>query len=120
MSGLALNHELTARGGRLVSRTQTAACYRLYLLPGGPPQRPGLVRVNEDGAAIELEVWTLPATMVGDFIAGIPAPLGIGRVALADGTAVAGFVCEAYAVRDALDITVHKGWRGFLENGKAV
>ena len=117
MSELALNHELTARGGRLISRTRTAACYRLYLLPGGPPQRPGLLRVNEDGAAIELEVWTLPAALVGDFIAGIPAPLGIGRVALADGTAVAGFVCEAYAVRDALDITVHSGWRGFLENG---
>ena len=117
MSGLALNHELTTRGARLVSRTQTAASYRLYRLPGGPPQRPGLVRVNENGAVIELEVWALPVSVVGDFIAGIPAPLGIGRVALTDGTAVAGFVCEAYAVRDALDITEHKGWRGFLKNG---
>ncbi len=115
MSGLALNHELTSRGGRLLSRTQTASCYRLYRLRGGSPRRPGLVRVSEDGAAIEVEVWTLPVTAVGDFIAGIPAPLGIGRVALAAGTEVAGFVCEAYAVRDALDITAHKGWRGFLE-----
>lgn len=117
MSGLTLNHELTTRGGRLISRTQTAACYRLYRLPGGPPQRPGLVRVNENGAAIELEVWALSATKIGEFIAGIPAPLSIGRVALADGTAVAGFVCEAYAARDALDITAHKGWRGYLKNG---
>jgi allophanate hydrolase len=119
MSGLALNHELTVRSARLLSRTHTAACYRLYLLPGGPPQRPGLVRVTEGGAAIEVEVWALPVAMVGDFIAGIPAPLGIGRVALADGTEVSGFVCEGYVVHDALDITVHNGWRGFLKNGRA-
>ncbi len=59
----------------------------------------------------------MPKEAVGDFIAGIPAPLGIGRVALADGTEVAGFVCEAYAVRDALDITAHKGWRSFRSLG---
>lgn len=115
MSGLALNHQLTSRGGQLLLRTQTAGCYRLYLLPGGPPQRPGLVRVNESGAAIELEVWALPAAAVGDFVAAIPTPLGIGRVELADGSNVAGFVCEAYAAQEARDITAYLGWRNFLK-----
>ena len=31
----------------------------------------------------------------GSFVAGIPAPLGIGTVELADGSQVQGFVCEA-------------------------
>ena len=49
-----------------------------------------MVRVSEGGAAIELEVWELPAREFGSFVAGIPAPLGIGTVELADGTSVPG------------------------------
>ena len=113
MSGLPLNAQLTSRGGRLVSRTRSAACYRLYALPGGPPQRPGMVR-GDSGAAIELEVWELPAREFGSFVAGIPAPLGIGTVLLEDGSSVQGFVCEAHATRDATDITAHGGWRAWL------
>lgn len=114
MSGLPLNGELTSRGGRLLMRGRTAPCYRLYALPGGPPVRPGLVRVDGDGAAIELEVWSLPRWAVGGFMAGIPAPLAIGRVQLEDGTAVAGFVCEAYAAAAAEDVTALGGWRAYL------
>ena len=117
MSGLPLNHELTARGGRLLSRTTTSADYRLYLLPGGPPQRPGLVRVDGGGAMIEVEVWALPAAQVGSFMAGIPAPLAIGRVQLADGAWTSGFVCEGYALAAAREVTALRGWRAFL-NGK--
>jgi len=115
MSGLPLNHELTGRGGRLLSRTTTSADYRLYVLPGGPPQRPGLVRVDDGGAAIELEVWALPAAQVGGFMAGIPAPLAIGRVQLDDGTWTSGFLCEGYAVAAARDVTALGGWRAFLD-----
>lgn len=90
--------------------------YRLYALPGGPPYRPGLVRTAEgDGDAIEVEVWDLPKTAVGTFLEGIPAPLGIGRVQLDDGTAPPGFLCEATAVRGATDITALDGWRAYLE-----
>jgi len=44
LSGLPLNSQLTSRGARLVSRTRTAPCYRLYALPGTVPPRPGMVR----------------------------------------------------------------------------
>jgi len=114
LSGLPLNGQLTQRGARLVQSTQSAACYKLYALPGGPPYRPGMVRVDEGGAAIELEVWELPATAFGSFVAGIPAPLGIGTVELADGSAVLGFVCEALATQNAKDITHLGGWRAYL------
>ena len=44
----------------------------------------------------------------------MPAPLAIGRVALADGTEVSGFLCEPIALADAVEITPHGGWRAYL------
>jgi allophanate hydrolase len=113
MQGLPLNAELAERRGRLVTRTRTAPCYRLYVLPGGPPRRPGLVR-SEDGAAIEVEVWDLPLAAFGGFVQGVPAPLAIGTLTLGDGSMIKGFLAEAHATRDALDITRFGSWRGFL------
>ena len=68
----------------VVTTTTSSPDYKLYALPGEPPHRPGLVRVerNEQGAAIEVEVWELPAREFGSFVAGIPAPLGIGTITL--------------------------------------
>jgi allophanate hydrolase len=74
--------------------------------------------VNAGGAAIELELWALPTEAYGLFVAGIPAPLGIGWVELADGRRIQGFVCEAYAVENARDISASGGWRRYLETSK--
>jgi allophanate hydrolase len=116
MSGLPLNHQLTDLYARLERATETAPVYRLYALPGGPPQRPGLVRVNQGGAAIHLEIWQLPHHRLGEFVAQIPAPLGIGTIELADGSTVQGFVCESYATASARDITSFGGWRAYLKS----
>ena len=113
MQGLPLNHELTARGARFLERTRTAPGYRLYALAGFDPPRPGLVR-DATGDAIEVEVWRLPITEVGAFLAGVPAPLAIGSVALDGGRSVKGFLCEAAALAGATDITAHGGWRAWL------
>jgi allophanate hydrolase len=115
LSGLPLNHQLTDRGGQLVGATRTAPRYRLYALPGGPPHRPGLIRDPEGGAAIEVEVWHLPLEQVGGFLAGIPAPLGLGSVELADGSWEKGFICEGYATAGAEDITHLGGWRAYRQ-----
>ena len=115
MDGLPLNGQLRSRGARLLQRTRSAPCYRLYALSGGPPHRPGMVRVAPGlGASIELEVWELPLAAYGSFVAGIPAPLGIGMVQLENGVSVQGFVCEALATSDARDITAFGGWRSYL------
>lgn len=113
MEGLPLNHQLTARGASLARRARTAPHYRLYALPGGPIERPGLVR-GEGGASIEVEVWNLSLSQFGSFVAQIPAPLGIGKILLDDGEEVAGFLCESYAVAAARDITALGGWRAYL------
>ena len=120
LAGLPLNHQLTDRGAHLVARTRSSADYKLYALPGGPPHRPGMVRVpaGENGALIEVEVWEMAAREFGSFVAGIPAPLGIGTITLANGEQVQGFVCEQYAVKDAVDITRFGGWRAYLQQGK--
>ncbi len=117
LEGLPLNHQLTARGAHLVARTKSSADYKLYALPGGPPYRPGMVRVpaGENGNAIDVEVWEMAALEFGSFVAGIPAPLGIGTITLADGGQVLGFVCEQYAVAEAEDITRFGGWRAYLK-----
>jgi allophanate hydrolase len=114
MSGLPLNHELTARGARFLRAAKTAPCYRLYSLPGGPPARPGLLRDDNAGSTVELEVWALPAARFGDFLRGIPAPLGIGTLRLEGGEEVKGFLCEAGATRRAEEVTAFGGWRAFL------
>lgn len=115
MQGLPLNHQLRDRGGYLLERTRTAARYRLFALPGGPPYRPGMIRVAEDGAGIDLEIWALPTEHIGSFIALIPTPLGIGKVELDGGGWVSGFICEGFAAEGATDITAYGGWRDYLK-----
>jgi allophanate hydrolase len=114
MEGLPLNQQLTSRNATLLTRTRTAPKYKFYALPGGPPHRPGLVRVATEGAAVEVEVWSVPASLFGSFVASIPAPLGIGRVELEGGEQVTGFLCESYATASATDITSLGSWRRYL------
>jgi allophanate hydrolase len=87
------NGELTELRGTFLRPARTAAAYRLFRLPTGVP---GLVRRA---------------------LAGIPKPLSLGRVELEDGTDVTGFLCEAYAVDDAEDITASGGWRNHRRKG---
>jgi len=114
LSGMPLNGELTALGATFLRATTTTTDYRLFALPGGPPWRPGLIRVGQGGAAIALEVWAMPPEGFGRFVAGIPSPLGIGTLTLADGTRVKGFLCEQVATVDALDVTELGGWRAYV------
>jgi allophanate hydrolase len=119
LSGMPLNSQLTARGATLVGPARTAPHYRFYALPGTVPPKPGLLRVApSEGAGIALEIWEMPVQHYGSFVALIPAPLGIGTVALEDGGSIQGFVCEAHAVQGAEDITHLGGWRAYLASLK--
>ena len=114
LSGMPLNHELTERGATFVKAAKTEPAYRFFALPDGPPPRPGMLRVSRGGAAIAVEVWAMTPQAFGDFIAGVPAPLGIGTVDLDDGTSVKCFLCEAAGIEDAEDITRFGGWRAYI------
>jgi allophanate hydrolase len=115
LDGLALNWQLKQRGGRLLETTHSSADYQLYALAGGPPFRPGMLRVEQGGVAIAVEVWELPSSELGSFLTGIPAPLGLGKVQLADGRWESGFICEPYGLNGATDISHLGGWRAYLD-----
>ncbi|MGH8778890.1 allophanate hydrolase [Paraburkholderia sp.] len=113
LRGMPLNHELTSRSARFVESTTTSTDYRLFALTGTTPPKPGLLR-SDSGAPIQLELWDVPAKTFGSFVAGIPAPLGIGTVTLVDGRQVKGFICEPYGLQGARDITEFGGWAAYL------
>jgi allophanate hydrolase len=121
LAGMPLNGELRSLGARLLETTRTAADYRLYALDGTHPAKPGLLRVAQDaGAAIEIEVWALPAEHYGRFVAAVPPPLSIGTIRLADGRTVQGFLAESEALAGARDISSFGGWRAFLAGQKVL
>jgi allophanate hydrolase len=113
MTGMPLEPQMRACGARPLRPVRTAPLYRLAALPGQPP-RPGLWRAAEGGASIAGELWAMPTDRLGAFLCGIPAPLGLGRVRLDDGSETVGFLGEAAACAAATDITVHGGWRAWL------
>jgi allophanate hydrolase len=113
LSGMALNHELTALGAQLVTAAKTTPDYRLFALATTPP-KPGLVRAPDfAGEGIDVEVWSLTPEAFGKFVRALPAPMGIGKVTLADGSVHPGFLCEACALENAGDITAYGGWRAY-------
>jgi len=73
-----------------------------------------MVLDEENGASIEVEVWSMPVEQFGSFVAGVPAPLGIGKTRLIDGSEKSGFICEPYGIAGAEDITHLGGWRSYV------
>lgn len=116
LQGLPLNWQLQQRGAKLLEATHSSADYQLYALAGGPPFRPGMVRVSEGGVQIEVEVWALPSSELGSFLCGIPAPLGLGKVQLSDGRWETGFICEPQGIEGAQNISVFGGWRAYMQS----
>src|SRR5262249_17825994 len=117
LSGMPLNGELKSFAARLLEATTTAPDYRLFALAGTTPSKPGLLRVAPgSGAAIEVEIWAMPAEKFGGFVAAVPPPLSIGTLAIADGRKVKGFLVEAEATSGARDISAFGGLRAFLSH----
>ena len=113
LRGMPLNHQLTTRNAVFIEESRTAANYRLYALANTQPPKPGLASSRE-GLPIAVELWDIPLARFGEFVAEIPAPLGIGTLTLENGTSVKGFICEPAALLDATDITAWGGWKAWL------
>jgi allophanate hydrolase len=119
LTGMPLNHELTGPGGKLLKTCRTAGDYRLFVLPNTTPPKPGLIREpGFAGKGLEVEVWKVTPAAFGRFVQNIPAPLGIGKVMLDDGSQVSGFLCEPYAIEGAQEVTALGGWRAYIASRK--
>ncbi len=83
--------------------------------------RPGLLRVDERARARDRDGSLGPdrRSAFGSFVAGVPSPLAIGTVRLADGSAPKGFIVELAAVSGAEDISSYGGWRAFTRRRSA-
>jgi allophanate hydrolase len=96
LSGLPLNGQLRARGGRLLQATRSAPHYRLYALADG--KRPGMVRDENDGAAIAVEVWELQRGG-GLAAGGHSRAAGPGKSRAADGRWLSGLYLRSQWIR---------------------
>ena len=72
LSGEPLNFQLQEARAFLIEACRTAPQYRFYALGGTVPPKPGLFLTPGEGAAIEVEVWAVPETTFGRFVAAVP------------------------------------------------
>ncbi|REJ06514.1 allophanate hydrolase [Halobacillus trueperi] len=110
MRGYSLEKQMIELGAEFIKEDKTAPIYQLMKLPG-QPAKPGMIKQVHGGTSIEVELWDMPLRSLGRLITSIPAPLGIGKVELQDGSEVPGFICEGYAEETAEDISALGGWR---------
>ena len=109
-----LNHQLTDIDAVYKQTTFTSNEYRFYALEHLTPLRPGLIKDTENGGQIEVEIWKVPADKLGIFINKIGEPLCFGKITLENGEKVTSFLCEAYALKNAKEITNLQSWEKYL------
>ncbi len=102
--GYMFENQLTEQGAIFLEKTKTAEKYKLYKI-NSTPVKPGMVRDEENGTYIEVDVYDIPVANLGIFMKLVKRPLYIGEIELADGRWVKGFLCEPYAVKNTEDIS---------------
>ncbi|HTH46482.1 MAG TPA: glutamyl-tRNA amidotransferase [Candidatus Limnocylindria bacterium] len=110
MRGLELNPNLLSVGATFVREAKTAACYRLWSIND---RHPAMMRFQEEGAEIALELWFVPPAGLASVLSREPAGLCIGKVKLSDGTEVLGVLGEAFLCDGQREITSYGGWRAY-------
>ena len=111
MRGLALNKNLLEAGGNFVRETTTEPAYRLWSIDD---RHPAMLRVREGGAAIVVEVWSVPAAGLAAILLQEPPGLSVGKITLADGQQVLGILGEPILCEGKPEITPFGGWRRYI------
>lgn len=111
MRGLALNPNLQAVGAVFVQETLTEPAYRLWSIADC---HPAMVRVQQGGVSIAVEVWHVPTAGLGTLLFQEPAGLSIGKVCLIDGSVVLGVLGEPILCEGQREITQWGGWRAYV------
>jgi len=112
MRGLELNPNLQKVGAVFVREASTAPIYRLWSIAD---RHPAMLRVNQGGSAIALEIWALSPAAIAAVLLSEPAGLCVGKVQLSDGQVVLGVLGEPFLCEQQLEITAYGGWRDYLQ-----
>jgi allophanate hydrolase len=117
LRGGPLVHQLTDLGARWAGALTTSAQYRMALLPSTPP-KPAITRIsNGAGVALKAHRWVLSPAALGRFLAGLPAPMQLGKVEFDDGTWRTSFGCDGAAAAAGTDISQYGGWAAAVAAG---
>src|SRR6478609_1576857 len=117
LRGGPLVHQLTDLGARWAGELTTSAQYRMALLPSTPP-KPAITRSsNGAGVALKAHRWVLSPAALGRFLAGLPAPMQLGKVEFDDGTWRTSFGCDGAAAAAGTDISQYGGWAAAVAAG---
>jgi hypothetical protein len=112
MRGLKLNRNLIDAGATFVREAATEPTYRLWSISD---DHPAMVRMSDgSGAAVAVEVWSVPSQGIADILLAEPAGLSVGKVRLDDGSVVLGVVAEPALVVGQPEITGYGGWRAYM------
>ena len=111
MRGQPLNGNLLRVGAKFVREDITAPCYRLWAVNR---QYPAMMRDEQLGTSIQVEIWKISESGVLHILAVEPAGLSIGKVELISGNYVLGVVAESYILAHQEEITQYGGWRAYL------
>jgi gamma-glutamylcyclotransferase (GGCT)/AIG2-like uncharacterized protein YtfP len=111
MRGLELNANLIEAGATFVREARTARVYRLWSIDD---RHPAMIRVDVGGAAIALEVWSVPPEGLASILLKEPPGLCIGKVRLEDGSEALGVLGEPALCEGQREITTYGGWRAYL------
>ena len=111
MRGLKLNPNMLSAGATFVREAITGPLFRLWTINDN---HPAMIRVTDgSGVAVELEVWSVPATGLASILLKEPTGLTIGKVKLSDGSTVLGVLGESALVERKREITALRGWRRY-------
>lgn len=113
--------ELERVGARFTGFATTSRHYRLVLFEQDPPEA-GVVPTNVParGGPLLGEEWLLSPAALGEFVAGLPAPMRLGTVELADGTTAPAILCDPAVAEHGTDLTGWECWRAYLRHLSAV
>lgn len=116
MRGLELNGSLPAVGATFVREAATETAYRMWSIND---RHPAMMRVQDGGASIAVEIWSVPAAGLASILLKEPPGLSIGKVKLADETEVLGVLGESALCEGQKEITSFGGWRAYIADRKS-
>lgn len=110
MRGFPLNLNLLEVNAIFIEETKTSKHYRLWSIND---EYPGMLRDEDNGDSITLEVWELSYEGLISVLLKEPPGLCIGKIELDNHDLVFGVLAEPYITEGQKEITKYGGWREY-------